>query len=89
VAVEEGRIAFDFGSTLAVLSSAIGLNGFFGGPDGSKKALIMRDNDRSRRIVVYLSGDSKFSGRKHMPVQVPPSAPHFSVRKPPCFSLAH
>ena len=31
------------------------------------------------------SGDSKSSVRKHMRVQVPPSAPHFSVGKPPCF----
>ena len=75
MAIEESRIASDFGSTLAVLSSAIGSNGFFGGPDGSKKALIMLDNDRSRRIVVHLSGDSKSSVRKHMRVQVPPSAP--------------
>ena len=85
MAIEEGRIASDFGSTLAVLSSAIGLNGFFGGPDGSKKALIMLDNDRSRRIAVYLSGDSKSSERKLMRVQVPPPAPHFSVGKQPCF----
>ena len=34
----------------------------------------MLDNDRSRRIAVYLSGDSKSSVRKHMRVQVPPSA---------------
>ena len=52
MAIEEGRIASDFGSTLAVLSSAIGLNGFFGGPDGSKKALIMRQITTHHRLSV-------------------------------------
>jgi hypothetical protein len=37
--------------------------------------LIMLDNDRSRRIAVYLSGDSKSTVRKDMRVQVPPSVP--------------
>jgi len=73
-AIGAGRIGSDFGSTLAVLSAAIGLNGLIEGlPDG-EKALLMLDNDRSRRIAVYLSGDSKSSVRKHMRVQVPPSA---------------
>jgi hypothetical protein len=35
-AIEGGRIASDFGSTLAVLSSATGLNGHFNDPAGSK-----------------------------------------------------
>jgi hypothetical protein len=35
-AIEGGRIASDFGSTLAVLSSAMGLNGHFEDPAGSK-----------------------------------------------------
>jgi hypothetical protein len=74
MAIEEGRIASDFGSTLAVLSSATGLNGLFDKPAVSKEPLIVLDNDRSRRIAVYLSGDSKSSVRKDMRVQVPPSA---------------
>jgi hypothetical protein len=36
------------------------------------------DNDRLRRIAVYLSGDSKSTVGNHMRVQVPPSAPKFS-----------
>jgi hypothetical protein len=36
LAIEKGGIASDFGSTLAVLSSAIGLNGHFEDPAGSK-----------------------------------------------------
>jgi hypothetical protein len=35
-ATEGARIASDFGSTLAVLSSAMGLNGHFEDPAGSK-----------------------------------------------------
>jgi hypothetical protein len=35
MAIEESRIASDFGSTLADLSSAMGLNGLFEDPSGS------------------------------------------------------
>jgi hypothetical protein len=73
----------DFGCTLAVLSTGIGLNGLFEGWVVQGKPLIMLDNDRSGRIAVYLSGDSKSSERKLMRVQVPPSAPtkRWAVKK--------
>jgi len=63
-AIEAGLIASDFGSTLAVLSSGIGLNGCLAGTGRIKKGLIMLDCDRLRPIGTVLGTDLKSPGAK-------------------------